>query len=54
MNYIKENNLDMRKNKKLELELPNKGSESGIATIVMLLEIMLLALFVLLFSHIDI
>lgn len=54
MDYIKENNLDMRKNKKLELELPNKGSESGIATIVMLLEIMLLALFVLLFSHIDI
>lgn len=54
MNYIKENNLDMRKNKKLELELPNKGSESGIATIVMLLEIMLLALFLLLFSHIDI
>lgn len=52
--YIKENNLDMRKNKKLELELPTNGTQSGVATVVMLLEIMMLALFILLFSHIDI
>lgn len=52
--YIKENNLDMRKNKKLELELPTNTTQSGIATVVMLLEIMMLALFILLFSHIDI
>ena len=52
--YIKENNLDMRKNKKLELELPINSTQSGVATVVMLLEIMMLALFILLFSHIDI
>ncbi len=52
--YIKKN-VSMKKNKGLSLEL-NKGASSqhGIATIVMLLEIMLLAIFILLFSHIDI
>lgn len=55
LDYIKDNNLDLKKNKKLELEIPNiDSSQSGIASVVMILEIIMLAIFILLFSHIDI
>lgn len=54
--YIRENNLAKTNVKKLELLANKKGNpaQSGIATVVLLLEIMMLALFMLLFSHIDI
>lgn len=52
--YIEANNLYLN-NKKLELASDNNENyQSGIATIVILLEIMLLALFILMFSHLDI
>lgn len=53
--YIETKYLDKNDNKKLELVDNFKNDhQSGLATIVMLLEIMLLALFIIMFSHLDI
>jgi hypothetical protein len=54
MELLTRNNLINRNNKKLELKDEHKISEQGLTTIIMLIEIMILALFILMFSHIDI
>jgi hypothetical protein len=54
MELLTKNNLINRNNKKLELKDEHKISEQGLTTIIMLIEIMILALFILMFSHIDI